>query len=157
MLKERRMLAPKFLSQIAIIATIKRERLNFQHPPTPLPPSSSLLYALMTRAVKFSYTFNHISPKIFTFQFGAPKLTCLSPGTSLTISPLPLTQTMCGIGVPRAWHTISVPVVLEKSTWLGGSWINTGPDVSDWPRTEMIRRMYVIMKRPSDPTPVTEN
>ena len=69
------------------------------------------------------------------------KLTCLSPGTSLTISPLPLTQTMCGIGVPRAWHTISVPVVLEKSTWFGGSWINTGPDVSDWPRTEMVRKM----------------
>ena len=51
---------------------------------------------------------------------------------------------MWGMGVPRAWHTISVPVVLEKSTWFGGSWINTGPDVSDWPRTEMVRKMNVL-------------
>ena len=56
-------------------------------------------------------------------------LTCLSPGTSLTIVPSALTQVICGMGVPLDWQMTSVPVVLLKSTWLGGSWMNTGPEV----------------------------
>ena len=43
------------------------------------------------------------------------------------VPSLALTQVISGMGVPRDWHTISVPVVFEKSTWFGGSWMNSGP------------------------------
>ena len=65
------------------------------------------------------------------------KLTCLNPGTSLMMVPSVLTQVIFGSGVPRLWQMISAPVVLEKSTWLGGSWTKTGPDTSLWAETEM--------------------
>jgi hypothetical protein len=35
-----------------------------------------------------------------------------------------------GTGLPRAAHSTTAPVVLEKSTLLGGSLIKTGPAVS---------------------------
>jgi hypothetical protein len=62
-------------------------------------------------------------------------LTCLNPGTSLTGDPSVLTQLICGSGNPLDWQTISVPVVLLKSTWFGGSWMNTGPEVADCAKT----------------------
>ena len=62
--------------------------------------------------------------------------TCLNPGTSFMMVPSVLTQVIFGSGVPRLWQMISAPVVLEKSTWLGGSWTKTGPDTSLWAETE---------------------
>ena len=47
--------------------------------------------------------------------------------------PSALTQVILGMGVPRDWQMTSAPVVLEKSTWLGGSWIKTGPLVGSPP------------------------
>ena len=56
-----------------------------------------------------------------------------NPGTSSATThlwPSCLTQVIRGNGVPLDWHMTSIPVVLEKSTWFGGSCMNTGPDVS---------------------------
>jgi hypothetical protein len=65
------------------------------------------------------------------------------------MEPSSLVHTILGIGVPRDWQTISVPVVLEKSTWFGGSWMKTGPEVSAWPRAEDNREIIMFL--------VTEN
>lgn len=62
--------------------------------------------------------------------------TCLNPGTSLITVPSVFTHFILGNGVPRLWQMTSAPVVLEKSTWFGGSWTNTGPETSDWAATE---------------------
>lgn len=70
------------------------------------------------------------------FLFPLNHFTFLNPGTSWTMDPSVLTQVIWGMGVPRDWQMISVPVVFEKSIWLGGSWMNTGPEVSDWADTE---------------------
>ena len=84
----------------------------------------------------------HFIKNIFSYyrDYGKPGLTnkayvltCLNPGTSLAIiHPFlsDLTQVILGRGVPLDWQMTVVPVVFEKSTWLGGSWINTGPDKS---------------------------
>lgn len=56
-------------------------------------------------------------------------LTCRNPGTSPTAVPSDRIQMISGDGFPRAVHSMTEPVVLEKSTLLGGSLMNIGPTV----------------------------
>lgn len=57
--------------------------------------------------------------------------TCLSPGTSVTGLPSALIHRISGRGLPVAAHSTTVPVVLEKSMRLVGSFKKTGPDRED--------------------------
>ncbi len=57
--------------------------------------------------------------------------TCLSPGTSVTGLPSALIHRISGRGLPVAAHSTTVPVVLEKSIRLDGSFKKTGPDRDD--------------------------
>lgn len=63
---------------------------------------------------------------MFIFVF-----TCLSPGTSVTGLPSALIHRISGRGLPVAAHSTTVPVVLEKSMRLDGSFKKTGPDRDD--------------------------
>lgn len=43
---------------------------------------------------------------------------------------------MSGVGFPRAVHSMTAPVVLEKSTLFGGSLMNMGPTEVSSPSPE---------------------
>ena len=74
----------------------------------------------------FFYFFVELVSFLFLFLF-----TCLSPGTSVTGLPSALIQRISGRGLPVAAHSTTVPVVLEKSMRLVGSFKKTGPDRED--------------------------
>ena len=74
----------------------------------------------------FFFFFFELVSFLFLFLF-----TCLSPGTSVTGLPSALIQRISGRGLPVAAHSTTVPVVLEKSMRLVGSFKKTGPDRED--------------------------
>lgn len=69
--------------------------------------------------------------KLVSFLFKFFLFTCLSPGTSVTGLPSALIHRISGRGLPVAAHSTTVPVVLEKSMRLVGSFKKTGPDRED--------------------------
>ena len=73
-----------------------------------------------------SSSFLYLKFSTFIFFF-----TCLSPGTSVTGLPSALIHRISGRGLPVAAHSTTVPVVLEKSMRLDGSFKKTGPDRDD--------------------------
>jgi hypothetical protein len=50
-----------------------------------------------------------------------------------------------GTGLPRAEHSTTAPVVLEKSTLFGGSRMYTGPAVSSSAITETVRNPVLAL------------
>ena len=81
---------------------------------------------LFIAVVHFFFFFFELVSFLFLFLF-----TCLSPGTSVTGLPSALIQRISGRGLPVAAHSTTVPVVLEKSMRLVGSFKKTGPDRED--------------------------
>ena len=83
---------------------------------------------LSERGSPSSFQLNGVAVLSLLFFFHFFFFTCLRPGTSVTGLPSALIHRISGRGLPVAAHSTTVPVVLEKSIRLAGSFRKTGPD-----------------------------